>query len=627
MSENMSSTFLVEIPSGSSFFNFQASVVCPESQSTVLLQAIETGVKPNSYWTDWGGHYNDLPSSPFFTLFIGDRFLSQVTTFEDLLALPYTSFVFGSQVFFHIPNYLWQIENILSRIEQSVGFSTNVSNPFNPSDDIFNGVRYPVRMKVPNLALNLSDPVNGINLSPTFTIELLNNDGFFDSQETSSILNNPITVLRSTSQPATYDSFSRIRVGEIENIKLDMRKMSIVGADILRTLEQPALRTLQEAGLKDDSGDTLPLIFGSVKDVKMQILSESQSESGGVTTTVTLFYVCDPEYFYGFEGDMRAANGELINPSTYSVSSFGIVTHVSLSDMPEELRRRPSTMDVRGKSGVKIIGDDYAFRNSIGSIIVDEVVLKSGIPFTETFWNLREVEKFAQVSSNLNFVFTSGSVKNLISAVLTNDMAFLIQQNNGALTIRRWVEDYAQHTTESWTITKEPQKSFSDFKYFYSSVIIDHKGEGGPVLNNSVESKTIAKWKKRVRKTFTTSISSRVNAEEFSNDLLARFANRAQIWTVALGKSTADFELLDSLILPMNINGRELSEFSKWKIIGVNPSQDSLILEEDSFEPIVPDSKRGTFLSHPSNFQMSGLLSHIMVPVKSGTMSQNTINK
>ena len=236
----------------------------------------------------------------------------------------------------------------------------------------------------------------------------------------------------------------------------------------------------------------------------------------------------------------------------------------------------------------------------------------------------------------------SGTVKKLIIDVLKNDMCFFIQQNSGRMSLRKWAENYTRHTIPSWSITPKPKptRQFSDFKYYYSSLDITYHTSAESTenivtyLNNTIEDITVAKWKKRAKGIFKTDLGNENQAKIFSDELLARFGNRAQLWSVGVGHSTSEIELLDSLTLPLVITDpvskeeRVLSEFTNWKIIGINPGQDTLLLEEDTYSPIAPVANRtGAPLSHPFVSSEDGYNSHIMIVGESGIMSKNSITE
>ncbi len=600
---NAPTTFIVELPRGEPIDNFGAATCCPKNHAKGKIVHCFDTLRPSaSYWINWGGTY-DNPDDTLLTLFIS-TFLTKVDTLNDMYLLDYSSFTSGTLIYFNIPYYLWQYISILSRIEVFQGYSTGVSDFLNPSNDTYNGSRYPVRMSVPKLPLKLSDPLNGIYLSPTFSVELANDDGEFDSFERSMILNSPVTIKKSTTYPATYESFKNIRTGLIDNVSLDMDNFTIKGSDYLRTLKQPVTRTFKNAGISE-SDDMLPIAYGTFSHEKL--IEFSKVEAGGTVTTFK-YVVCDPEYISSSNMVVYDSEDTVIPSSKYDFDS-GIIT-INVDSATED--KEPDNCDFHAKqSDIRL-----------GEIITYEITEKASIPRTNSFWNLNEVDGYIARSPFIDLYFKSGTVKKLVKEILKNDMAFLIQQNDGRLTIREWETGYSFHRIPSWNITKKPKRSFSDSNNYSSSVVVEYKGNK-KFLNDRVESDAISKWKKRVLKEFKTTLTSEEQAVEFSEKILRKFATRSEYWTVSIGKDTSGIELLDTICLHLDINGRKLSRGHKWKVTGIDPSQDSLILEERGKEPPVEHIP----LSHPFINYENGFLAQPSIYYEDGFLAQPTLSK
>lgn len=614
MSTDGPSTFLVEFPSGESINQFSTTTVSVHADPDgAIIQSIQTGEGiEGNYWTAWGGGYADLPADPFFSVFIDGVFLFRVDTYDDLKKFSYSSLVVGNQVFINIPKYLWQYTDIVTRLELLSGYSSNVRNPQNRSDDTYDGVRYPVRMAVPSVALRLSNSAFGVNLAPSFSIRLNNSDGLFDSKQSSSILNSPLTVLRSTSQPAEKSTFKKIRVGEIENVNLSPNEFNLQIADIIRTLDDPVTRTCTEAGLAENTKE-LPVAYGTVK---VSVIELEKVENGTVTTTT--FATCDPLYFTDLVS-VHDTDGKTVPFSAITdQNSNGTFTFTEDSDI-ETAWGSPAYCIIKGASG-----------NRLGDIIIKEVTTKTKIVYTSTFWNIPEVETYADNSPKIAIVITSGTVRSMISRLLQSDLAFFIQQNNGQLTIRKWSKRYSYHSFDSWIITQDPSRDFSDQKYYCSSAIVTYNGSAGTaktVLDDSKESKIVAQWKKKTRSTFETDLINSSQATVYAAELIQRFGNRSEIWNVGISKSTETVELLDSVELQIAVNGRVMTAVTQWKVIGINPAQDVLTLEEDTFA--TPDYTDRTLqpLSHPLSIYENGYLSHTQNENESGILSMSAVNK
>lgn len=576
-------TFIVEFPNGDTERLSATSVSIHTDPKGTIVHAISIEPHPTStYWTDWGGTY-DNPTSDDFVVFLG-QYCRRVETIEELIFNEYAQVTVGNMVYFSSPRYPWQYLSELARLDKVFGFSSNVPDPTRPSDDKIDGRRYPVRLEPPSTAQQLSNPVNGILLSPTFRLTLHNNDGFFDSQETTNIVNAPVTVWKSTTVPATRDTFTKIKEGLIENVTVNMADFMIEGADIYRTLTVPATRTLEEANISGGSGEQLPIAYGKIKKAPLIEVGENQ------------YVVCDPEYLTKVTSVFDSDGA----PLAFAVSE-GIIS---------------TQTDAAGANFTGLEG------NTLGEIIVRETELKAGIVYSPAYWNTTDVDAFIASSYEISFLFKSGDLKTLIGEVIKNDMAFFIQQHDGRLTIRRWAKEYARSAFESWTHTQDPTKGLSESKFYSSSVIINFDPEESKPtraeLNTDYETAAIAEWRKKTRITHETTLVERVEAQMFSRDLLDRFAGRPEIVNASTGEDTSGVELLDTIVFPIEINGRQISKIIKWKVLGVDPAQDTLILEQDK----TPDVTEEIPISHPTVDGFSGYLSQPTVDGDPGYMSE-----
>jgi hypothetical protein len=605
---DQNSTFIVEIPGATDVSNFRPNTATVHTANNGnIIQVIDTGEKPSSYWNDWGGWY-DLPSSNNLSVFV-EQFLTPVDTMEDLSLTQYSSFANGTQLYINLPFYVWQRVDSASTLSVLEGYSTNVPDYAFPSNDVIGNMRYPTRLKLPSTGNSLSDPLHGVNLFPTFSVQLENSDGFFDWRDGTQLINNPVVVLRSTSYPAYKSTFKRIRVGEVESVKLDMDKLILVCADAFKTLDDPVCRTAEEAGLAT-RGDILPIAYGTIKSATMVQFSDVPSGENRVVK----YHFVDPDYFTELLA-VRNDNGKTISSDKYTVYRG----YIEITLGPDDIE--PAVCDFIGRNGEE--------ETRLGNIIREEVTKKSRIPYTDTFWDKAEFEVYANESPRLNILFKDGSVKSLITRCLKSDMAFFIQKNEGKLTVRKWGGKYAEYTIEPWMLTQKPSRTYTDSKYFSSSVIVEYGENSGypeKFLNAEFEDLVVAAWKKRVRSTFVTNLQNMLQAAKFSKVLLDRFANRGQLVNVGVSVSTVDIELLDTVYLIMNVNGRILSTFSKWRVVGTNPSQDQLTLEEDS--TIDRYDRPSAVMSHPhDNNSGTGFNSHVTSAKISGILSKNTVTR
>ena len=581
-------TFLAEIVNGKQETVFQStSVAIHVDPKGSLVHVIETA-KPTvpTYWTNWGGTY-DNPDTTFFVLFF-EVFLKRVSSIEELLLVENSMFVSGTQIYFHTPKYPWQYLQQLSTINFLSGYSTSVSDPRNQSDDTFGGVRYPTLMKIPKLGTKLSDPANGIFLQPNFSVTLINNNGEFDSELRSGVLNTPVSIYKSSSFPATIETFKKIKEGFIENSELTLENLVLTGADIYRTLDEPVCRTVSEGGfLSVESPSTLmPVAYGPQSNSKLVNISDLK------------YLPCDPVY--------------LTSVSAVYNKDGASISYTLLNDGTIETSEEASLCDFVG-----------SLENKLGQIIVNELAAKSAIPYSVGYWNIPEVDAYIATSPEVNVLRTGGKVKDIVNDCLKSDSAFLIQQNAGKLTIRTWGTSYGYFESLPWVISQKPKRTYSDPKYYYSSLIVNYGVEDGKttetLLYSADEQRAYSTWKKIKQGVFETFLILESAAQVLAGRLSIRFSRRAEQVEVGVGVDTSEIEMLDTVRIPILINKtRLISPTQFWITMGVDPAQDKLTLEED-IKQVIGNSG---LLSEPSTDTNSGLLSEPSTESNSGLLSQ-----
>ena len=172
-------------------------------------------------------------------------------------------------------------------------------------------------------------------------------------------------------------------------------------------------------------------------------------------------------------------------------------------------------------------------------------------------------------------------------------MAYLIQKNDGRLTIKRHGNDYAEHKCSSWEITQKPSKNY-DFAQtmFFSSCLIKYGYDYYSnehlqrVYNNDKEDRIREKYGKTFRMTFETHLDLEESAERLSKMLSHRFNELHETVRLGLGVDTSGMNLLDTVKFKDGIvvNNMEFSQCEKWIIKEINPAQDKLVLEELKLE-------------------------------------------
>jgi hypothetical protein len=470
-----------------------------------------------------------------------------------MLLIDFSYWKSGDLVYFNIPNKPWQYFTALTETLSQKYFSSSVADESKPSDiryldDQNNKVKYPVKLEIPSLPSKLSSPVSGNVIYSTFTVNLINNDGFFDDIQQTKYTNTPIRIKRADVKIPKLDDFKTIRQGLIEYVKVTDKNFSVVGADYIRTLEQSATDTftlVEFPNLPESSIDkNIPIGWGLLRDVPLIEVGTDQY------IAIDQNYLTSVQAVYDKDG----------NYISFNVSG-GIIAAIE-----------GSTADITGRTN-----------NKIGEIIIDITSSKGNIAYVEGVWDKSETDNYINTSADIGFYYSSGTVRNCITEALKSDSAFFMTKTDGRLTIRKWDNGYNNWLVDSWRIMKIPNKNNQEAtKYYNSSVAVKYaKQEKGnnylfELQDKSRESELVKRYKKSKIQTYKTRLLSERDSRTLSKLILDRFGEQSESLTVALGESIIDLNLLDKITLEMKINEREFSVFSNWVIISINPAQDVL---------------------------------------------------
>jgi hypothetical protein len=86
-------------------------------------------------------------------------------------------------------------------------------------------------------------------------------------------------------------------------------------------------------------------------------------------------------------------------------------------------------------------------------------------------------------------------------------------------------------------------------------------------------------YNKLVRKEFETYLTTDTDAYNLGEKLSDRFSVLREIVQVGVGYDTSEINLLDTVELELNINGRIFSKYTTWIVKEIDPAQDILVLE------------------------------------------------
>jgi hypothetical protein len=460
---------------------------------------------------------------------------------------------FGTMVYFNIPKHSWLYSDTSVEGNKVIPFLSSPLNPDNPANSLLNNKNCSVRLEEPNFTIKLSDNINGITLNQGFSINLFNNDGYFDDDYDWNAFNTPVNILKSTIENPNYYDFKIIRTGLVENIRTNFDKFEITVSDKFKAMSEQVCGIIKrdlfpETMTIDDKvlGKNIPLVYGRSK-VKLLKLNNTQYMAA--------------EYISSIQ-QVLDKDGNSISFSYDSANN--IITSGNNAD------------------SAVIVG--YT-NNKIGEIITDLITRKTLIKFNNSNWKLDEVNQYIQNSARINIVLSSGDIKKAIQEVLKNDMAYFIQQLDGRFTIRQWGTNYNIHTIPSWAITKKLEKTWDKAEEnYFSHCVINYNYTDENNFNSYLydEKENMAEdiYRKKLLKTFDTVLINLIDVKKLCTLLSNRFIAMKQTIKLAVGIDTSNMELLDKVEIHMKVNDRLFSQATTFIIKEINPAQDILTLEE-----------------------------------------------
>jgi hypothetical protein len=181
---------------------------------------------------------------------------------------------------------------------------------------------------------------------------------------------------------------------------------------------------------------------------------------------------------------------------------------------------------------------------------------------------------------------SGGDIKAAVQTALKSDTAYLIQKNDGRLTLRKWGEDYAPHEIPEWRVTAQPEKDFSDAeKNYFSSCVVrgkynDYAKEYGvSFVYNDMEDAALEKYVKNKLAEYETRLADTEGIKALAASLAARFGVMKDTARVSVGADTSLFNLLDKVRMKIIVNGRKYSDNETWVVKEIDPAQDKLVME------------------------------------------------
>ncbi|MEM9425027.1 MAG: hypothetical protein AAF975_09620, partial [Spirochaetota bacterium] len=281
-----------------------------------------------------------------------------------------------------------------------------------------------------------------------------------------------------------------------------------------------------------------------------------------------LFSVADKKYF-GI--DPRYVSRVV---AVYDSEGKGILFHYSggiiTARDTSSNAKQPSTADIQ------------CLDLRLGKIITNEVA-KAHIPYTDGLWDKTETDAYSNLSPKIQMSYKGSSVKDLVTQLLKNDLAYLVQKPDSRLTLRRVLGSYSLWSCPNWLLTKWPEKTYSDKKTFCSAISTEYHPVGGKpdrtLFDSSRENAIIEAFKVRKTAEFK-SFSGLADTRRVSGERYKYYGTRRERWKVSLGADTSSITLLDRLQMEMVINGRKVSEYRFWRVLEIDTAQDILTLEQ-----------------------------------------------
>lgn len=585
-----------------------------------------------SYWEDaFGGNYDDIPDTENVQILMG-QFLQRVESKADMETTLNSFWINAGEAYMNLPKKPWQYRQTETELLTARGFSSGPKDSSNPSDLHYGGIYYPSRLELPSVETSLSDPVSGLTLFPEWPLTFSNVDGEFDDFDENNVVNTPVRLLKSTVDVPTLADFKIIRYGLINDQTSDETTFTISASDVWTSVEEEVCDTFQSTDFSSAPtktlGKNIPRVAGGVDGVPLFEVGTRQYYASSDTTAVSAVYDKDgntlnftfnsntkiitqqvgtgflsnigaPPLAVGstsipvdtgtgtiFTGDRFKFAGDstfyehtgadVTTAGTLTISAPGLqvalADGVALTVFAEEAK----TADITGSSTQRI-----------GQMVVDILEERSNINYNDSQWNTTEADTYRTTSPQVDFYFDGGTVRDYITKLLANDNAFLIQQNNGLLTLRKWGVTYDTHTIPSYQITQKPSKDIFDARNNYvTSVQINYaeninSGVFAKSYQDTSQELTIAEnFRKKRQGVFNLQLSNDADVTTLATSILDRFGDYKQTINVGVSYDTSEINLLDSVTLDPTINGREFSTVTSWIVKGVDPAQDTVTLEE-----------------------------------------------
>jgi len=525
----------------------------------------------SNYWIAWGGTFDNIVT-PGLQIWIY-KFFIEVFSIA-ILELTEESFYVDETnniCYINIAYKPWQypVEFISMYSNEDSTFGSAPRDTNNLSDTFYGSLNVYPRMSIPSLNNKLNDIISGIITYNSLNITIDNSDGIFDGFDVLDFFNTPMQINKSSEDAEVINDFNRIRLGIISDIDLSFGTMNIEAVDKIYLFNTDFCNKFNDTDYpsipSENINKNIPVGWGALTKVPL------------IEVDTNDYIALDPDYITAVTTVYDSDGGSI----GFSFDSdTGIITATG-----------GASADVTGKT-----------TNSIGEIIT-EALTNENLSYVDGIWDVTETNLYLGICADIALYIDSGTTKNLIEEALKSDNAFLIQKNNGLFTIRQWGQTYDTHTIPSWTITKEPNKNFKDAtKYFCSSakILYDKNNESGNYdsiyIDDTRETEIFINYKRSEIAEFETDLILENDAIDLAERLIERFGEVRETITVGLGVDTFGVNLLDTIELDLDVNGRSFSNYYTWIVKEADPGQDMVTLEglEEGTSLLTFDNQKAT---------------------------------
>ena len=529
-----------------------------------------------NYWTEtFHASFNNINQANIQIFF--DSFLTQVETEERLLSEENTFWIDTNvnMFYIHLSRYWWRRILDLAYIYQS-GESTFTSAPKNfnnPSDNIYTSgtTEYIAKttFNIPSLEQSLSDVIAGISLQNEYSINLNNVDGSWDSESITKYFNTPCTISKSIKETIKeFNDFKIIRQGVIKSTNINLDNVNIKIADTTFGFSKSFCKKFRDyidlfsdidEGILDDD---VPAGYGQLYSVPLISISEINENQ---YVAIDKDFIIQIDNVYDEDGNTITFNFN---------SNNGVITATQIDTETGQIIKASS-------ADVKCIGTGL-----IADIIKDVLIRNEQIIYIPENFDVTEWDYYASICPEVGIYIESMTTNDIIEECLKSDNAFLIQKNNGRLTLRRWGVKYNSFLIDNWVLTSVIEKSYEEAVANYCSTIeinyhynINQERTAKKYINDSIEQTRYQQYKKSRIASFNTYLLNESDALDLGQRLLTRFGYLKETVKIAVGVDTFNVNLLDFVGIDLKINDRQFSSNKTWIVKAIDPAQDTLTLE------------------------------------------------